>query len=62
MTVVVGALTVLGWIIVIALVVVVVLSIVYFRGRRPTPEQIEAHELEEAELRKRPDPPGWSPH
>jgi hypothetical protein len=58
----VAALTVLGWIIVIALVVVVVLSIVYFLGRRPTAGQVDEHEREEAERRDHPDPPGWSPH
>lgn len=62
MLVIVASLTVLGWIIVAALVLVAVLSVVYWTGRKRTPAEIEAHELEEAERRRRPDPPGMSPH
>jgi hypothetical protein len=59
---VLAALTLLGWIIVLGLLLCLVLSIVYWRGRRPTADQIEDHELREREHEQRPDPPGWSPH
>jgi hypothetical protein len=57
-----GALTVLGWIIVIGLAVAVVGSVIYWVRPKPTPEQLEEHQLAEAERRREREPPGMSPH
>jgi hypothetical protein len=58
----VAALTVLGWIVVIGLAVVVIGTAVYLIRPKPTADELEEHELAEAERRRHPDPPGMSPH
>jgi flagellar motor component MotA len=57
-----AALTILGWIIVIGLVGAVIGTIVYYVRPKPSAEKLEEHAQMEAERRRDPDPPGWSPH
>jgi hypothetical protein len=52
-----GALTVFGWVIVIGLAVVVVLSIIYWVRPKSTDAAPEAQELAETEPHKRREPP-----
>ncbi len=52
-----GALTVFGWVIVIGLAVVVIVSIIYWVRPKSTRAEVEAHELADAEPHKRREPP-----